>query len=421
MAVASYLTTTSSVNLNKIWRKVQGELQVGMQFMSEEYEMVDELPNINVNWSAREITVPIDIFEGAGIASIPEGGYEAIPYSPNVAEIQFTWVLFNGRFTASRTAKYIDSLNPEAELKKQLYYQGMKKLQDFGRHFSDYFYGFGTGVLAINTTSATQTSGAYTLSNAYGLSAYNTSPSFIADKFRVNDRVALISAGALVTNAIGTITAISRSTPSITVTWNGSVTSAGTEQVVKANSLENTTIAGTDFNGGMTGLLDQTTSASVYGLSNGTAPNWQAALQDVSGGRFSGVRLHKYRDTIFNLGGGKLQTVICSQGVYRDVLALQQAALRFNDPFALEIDGDIKSKGVAFFKSRRVPPGTVFCFDRKSENRMTLLPKPSERVAWEDGFKLQDQSGFVFSLDLPIQMVCTNRQNLVLAQSLTEQ
>jgi hypothetical protein len=51
---------------------------------------------------------------------------------------------------------------------------------------------------------------------------------------------------------------------------------------------------------------------------------------------------------------------------------------------------------------------------------MTLLPKPSEKPVWEDGYKLQDQSGYVFSIDFPCQLITTNRANMVYWQSLTE-
>lgn len=423
MAIATYVPTTSSSNINKIWRKVQGELQPGFQYLVEEWELLDDLKNFQVDWSAREITVPIDISDGAGIASIPEGGYEARPYTPNVQEIQFTWTFINGRFTTSRTAKYIDQLNPEAELKRQLVYQGMKKIQDIARHFGDYFWGTGNAYLAINTTSATQSSGTYTLGSLYGSASYNLSSmaGIIADKFRVNDYVALISGGALVANAIGVITAVNTATPSITVTWNGSVTSAGTEFVVKANALGNTLVGDTDYQNGLTGILDFMTSTTIHNLSSASVPRWAPQFFDTSGGRFSGVRLHKGRDQMFNTGGGKLNTLLMDQGVYRDLLALQQAALRFTDPFALEIDGDIKSKGIGFFKTRRALPATVVGIDKGSFYRMTLLPKPSEKPVWDDGFKLQDQSGYVFPIDFPCQLVGTNRANMVYWQGLATQ
>jgi hypothetical protein len=40
---------------------------------------------------------------------------------------------------------------------------------------------------------------------------------------------------------------------------------------------------------------------------------------------------------------------------------------------------------------------------------------------WDDGYKLQDQSGFVFPIDLPLQIVWLNRGNLSYASNQTEQ
>lgn len=421
MAVAApYQPTTSSAGLNKLWRKVQGKLQTGLNFVSEEWSELKSLKNFEIDWSAREITVPIDIVEGTGVASIPEGGWEARPSSPNVEEITLTWVLFNKRFTATKTAKYIDKHNPQAELKKQLVYQGMKAVQALGRHYSDYFYGYGTAILARTSTNATQASGVYTLDQGYDATV--TNGAFITDKFKVGDWVALIRAGALVTNGIGQVTAVTAATPSITVTWNGSVDADANDFIVKANSLENTTIDGTDYNRGLTGLLDIAKSASVHNLSSASVANWSVAGADTTGGRLSGMRIHKAKDEIANYGGGKGKRLILSQGVYRDLVAQMQGALRFSDPMSLELDGEVKSKGLSFFKSRRVPPGYAFMFDGDSLFKMTLLPNPDgENPSWEDGDKLQDQSGYVFSLDWPMQMVVTNRKNFYYYSGLTEQ
>ena len=419
-AATGYAPTTSGVGLNKLWRKVQGKLQTGLNFVSEEWSSLKDLKNFDIDWSAREITVPIDILEGTGVASIPEGGWEARPSSPNVEEITLSWVLFNKRFTATKTAMFIDKHNPGAELKKQLVYQGMKAVQAMGRHVSDYFYGYGTAVLARTSTGATQASGVYTLDQGYDSTITNFA--YITDKFKVGDYVALIRGGVLVTNAIGVVTAVTAATPSITVTWNGSVDSDANDLVVKANSLENTTIAGTDYNGGLTGLLDMLKTASVHNLSSGSVANWSVAMADTTGGRLSGVRIHKGKDEIANYGGGKGKTLYMSQGVYRDLIAQMQGALRFSDPMSLELDGEVKSKGLTFFKSRRVPPGYAIMAADNTLHRMTLLPNPDgENPTWADGDKLQDQSGFVFSLDWPMQLIVTNRKNLAYWSGLTEQ
>ena len=87
------------------------------------------------------------------------------------------------------------------------------------------------------------------------------------------------------------------------------------------------------------------------------------------------------------------------------------AGLRFTDAFALELDGKAGAKGVTFNTSRRVPDGYVFGLVKEnSVNKMTLLPEPGQQV-FEDGYKLQDNSGLVFSVDYPCAMIWTNRAN----------
>lgn len=439
MAQATYSVTTAGTGLNKLWKKVQGKLQKGAQFMTEEFEAFNQFRNFDVNWSAREITFPIDITDDDGVASIPEGGVEARPSSPNAQEAQITWINMNARFTVSRTAEYIDKLDPDAELENQIKYQGLKKLQAVGRAVGDYIWGTSTGYLAQTTTIATQASGTYNLENLYGSSTYpgtasttldTNNANLIADKFRPavssvgGTWVALIRSGALVTNAIGQVTAVSAAgtvPATITVTWNGTVTSASGDYIVKANSIENTTVAGTDYLNGATGLYDMAYTTTVHNLSGSSVPRWNPALTDSSGGRFSGVRLHKGRDVMFNIGGGKMDLMFIEQGVYRDMVALQQTAVRFNDPYDLDLDGDVKAKGIGWFKTRRVLPGTVIGTNRNSIYRMTLLEKPSGQPAWGDGYKLQDSNGFVFPMDYPWNMVITNRSNMIVWNTLQSQ
>lgn len=423
MAASTYTVTTSSSGVNKIWRKVQGELQVGFGFDVPEWDMFETIRPFKIDVSAREITVPVDINEGYGIASIDEGAVEALPSSPNVEELTLNYQLFTGRFTASVTAQLLDQYQRAAQLKRQLVYQGMKKVQDLSRHWGDYLYGLSTGYLAQTSTNATQASGTYTLYNMYGQSSLAGSGAYsqIADKFKVGDRVALIRAGALVTNGIGTITAVTPATPSIAVTWNGSVDSDAADYVVKANSIENTTIAGTDYNHGMTGLIDMLVTASVHGLSSSSVANWSAAYSDTTSTRFTGVKLRRFKDEISFQGGGKMDKVFIAPGVYRDALSLQQAALRFSDPFALEMDGDIKSKGVSFFTSKRVPSGWVIGFDSRYVRRLDIMPKPNEGMSWGDGIRMENTSGYIFPVNLLAQMVCLNRKAMAYAANQTEQ
>ena len=419
MAVATY-TPTLSTDVTEIWRTVQTDVQQGLNFMSEEWEQMEDLKKFKVDWSTRSITVPLDIIEGAGIASIPEGGYEARPSSPTVRELTLSWVLFNGRFTTTKTANWIAKNTPNAMLEDQMRFQAMKKVQDLGRHYSDYFYGMSTGYLAQTSTAAAQSSGAYTIYNGYGQSTISDA-TWLCDKFRVGDYVALVRSAALVTNAIGVITAITPATPSITVTWAGSVTSVAADYIVKANSLENATLAGgTDYNKGLVGLVDACVTASVHGLSSSTDANWAPQLADTSGGRLTGIRLRKAAQIIKNKGGGTMDKVYLSQGVERDMISLQNAAVRYSDPNAMEMDGSVKYGSVKFFSSRRVPNGWAIPVASKSIRRLSLLPKPDGTPVWDDGEKIVDRSAYVFSIDFPCANVFLNRANMAYYNGLTE-
>lgn len=419
MTAATY-SPTLTTDVTKIWRKVQTDVQQGLNFSSEEWEQLDDLKQFKVDWTSREILVPLDISEGYGIASIPEGGYEARPSSPAPQELSLSWVLFNGRFTITKTAKWIRDKSPNAMIEDQLRYQAMKKVQDLGRHFADYFYGMSTAYLCQTSTAAAQSSGAYTIYNGYGQSTI-TDSTWLCEKFKVGDYVALVRSAALVTNAIGVITAITPGTPSITVTWAGSVTSVAADYIVKANGLENGTLAaGTDYNKGLVGLVDAMVTASVHGLSSSTDAHWAPQMADTTGGRLTGVRLRKAAQTIKNYGGGTMDKVYISQGVERDMIALTQAAVRYADPNAMELDGSVKYGKVKFHSSKRVPPGWAMPVVSKSIRRMTLLPKPDGTPVFDDMEKIADRSAYVGGIDFPCAIVHLNRANTAYFNGLTE-
>jgi hypothetical protein len=251
----------------------------------------------------------------------------------------------------------------------------MKKVQALARHWSDYFYGFSTGVLCTTTTAATQSSGAYTLATGYG-QATITGAALLADKFKVNDAVALIRAGALVTNAIGTVTGVTAGHP------------VDRRHVERLGRLH-------DRRPGRQGELDREhharrdrlqprhdRAARRVAVDVGARPlerlgeQLERRVSDTAADGFSGIMLHRANDEIRFNGGGKVDLVIIAPGVYRDVLSLQQAALRFQDPFALELDGQIKSQGVKFFSSKRVPGSWVWALDPTSYRKLDVMPKP---------------------------------------------
>jgi hypothetical protein len=421
MAAATYNVTTSSSDLDEVWRKVQAGIVVAFQFGVEEWNWLQKMKKFDVDWSAREITVELDINDDVGTSAIPEGGYEARPSSPTATTATLTWILLNKRFTISKTAQYIqEQQGTRGQLESQLRWQSKKAIDGIRRKVGDMFYGFSTGVVAL---AGTQSSQDIPISSLYGISGLGgTSDDRKAtDLWRVGDVAAFANPSGpairasqfVVVSAIGTSNTLSFSTVP------GTVTSA--DQLYFANNLENTNlVGGTERNQNLVGLLDGLTSTSVHNVSSSTSPRWAAAVNNSAGGRFTTVKYQTLKDQIYNLGGGEMDMVIWSNGVKRDVVAQLTAGLRFTDAFALEIDGKVKSKGVQFNTSRRVPDGYAFGMDSSnSVNKMTLLPEPGKQ-AFSDGQKLQDFSGSIFSVDYPCAMIWTNRANFGAYSGLTE-
>jgi hypothetical protein len=407
MSTAATAVTTGGTDVNKIWRIVQGDLAQGIQFENDEWNMVDDfvVPE-DLPFSARSVTIPVDMIEGAGIASIPEGGVEARESSPNAREITITMQQFNGRFNASRLSMYADK--SEAQVEKQLKFQGAHKLRDLSRHFSDYFYGTSNAYLAQASATQTATTMTITLQGGYGVSGI-TDGTFISQKFKVSDWIAVINGGTLVANGIGQITAVTAA-PRIVVVFNGSCTVTSADYIVKANSKGNTTIAHTDYSRGLVGMVDITTTASVHSLSSSTDANWDVAYADTSTARFNGLEVIRAEDEIANEGGGKVTHILIDQGVRRDWINYERQALRFSDPMSMETDGNIKSKGRKILPSKRVPPGYVYCFDKSALSKWTLLPKPDGKFSWGDGKEYIDENAVVFRIDMPVALVCRNRK-----------
>jgi hypothetical protein len=128
----------------------------------------------------------------------------------------------------------------------------------------------------------------------------------------------------------------------------------------------------------------------------------------------------KARDAVTNNGGGKADLVIWAQGVKNDVVAQLQAGLRFSDAYAMEMEGAPKAKGVEFKTSRRVPDGYAFILDSKNSMHKIILTPDVDIPGINEGDKLQDDSGFVYSADFIVSLACTNRSNIAYYSGLTQ-
>lgn len=424
MAAATY-NPTKTTDLNGLWRKVQGPLRIAANFLFPEWDALDEFTEFNVDWSTREITAPFDLVDDTGIASIAEGGREARPSSVNTVDGSFTWILLNGRFTITKTAKWIQQKSKAAMISDQMKFQGRKKIEAMGRRIKDYFWGFSTGTMAqVGTITSGNGSATivFTVTNGYGRSDI-TSAAYLAQMFKANEWIAILNGTTLVD--IGQVTAVTTTstTCSLSVTFNATPTLAGGYNVVFANSTENTTRdGGTDYSKALTGFLDALTSTTVEGISGGTYPNWNPGYSNTAVGRFNNIKYRRMRQGIENNSpmGIEMDTVRMSQGVENDLFDQMQAGLRFDNSFQLELDGKPTAKGVDVASKRSVPPGYVVGYAKKTVQKMVLLPKPGQPT-WDDAEKIPDVSGYVLPIDYPCQMVWTCRGGLAYESNKSEQ
>lgn len=428
MATATYTVTTGSSELSAIKKKAQAGIKKAAQFGVEEVGWFKgTLPKFDVAASQREITFELDILDGTGATFITEGNKEARPSSPTAVTATVAPLLMNGRFTVSRHTQIIETAQGRRPvLEPQLKWQARKKAEAFNRKIGDTFYGFSTGIVAkLDTISGAPD---YVLKDLYGIAGLGTTTHNlrVVDQFVVAasgsnlDYIAGVNPSNGALRSIVSLTAKVRSTN--TVTASGAISSDEiSDWVVYANSLENTTITGTEYNLNPPGILDGMTSTSVHGVSGSTYDKW-SAYADTAGGDFSGIRLMKMQDNIMNRGGGKMDLVVWAQGVKNRVVQQLQGGLRFTDAYGMEMDGSPKAKGVRFVTSRRVPDGYVFAFDSSNSVQKLLVSGDDPEVpdSFDAGDKLQDDSGSIFSSDFMYTLVWTNRANCAYASGLTQ-
>lgn len=427
MATATYNVETGSVTLAQLGRKVQAGVFKAAQYGVEEVSWIKSLEKYDAPISLREITHELDLIQATGAAFIPEGGKEARPSSPSAVTATVVPLLMNKRFTVSRTMQMIlRTQGMRGLLESQFKWQGRKAVEALRAKQGDTFYGFSTGTMALILSAAGGAT--ITLKDMYGVAGLGATTHnrravdpFVADTGTNADYIAILNPAGPALREIRKIIGKDRATNSLVLDADPAADAAN-DLIVYANNVENTTLAGgTERNLNPTGLLDGLTSTSLHGVSATTYPNWAAALNDSGGGRFTGIKLMKAKDAIQNVGGGTAKLVIWAQGVKNDVVAQLQAGLRFSDAYAMEMDGTPKAKGIEFKTSRRVPDGYAFVLDPDNSIRRLMLTPDVETPGMDDGNKMIDDSGVMFSADFLYALPWTARANAAVFSGLTQQ
>lgn len=422
--------TTAQTDLVKLGRKLQGKALKGFARRNETWNWLKTLDSYDIGASAREVTTIIDITGQPNGAFISEFGAEANAYTAPPQELTFTWAFLNHRFTFSRTAEHLGRKHAEDQIIVQAAFQTQKLTEAMVRRVGLGVYGLSTGILCETTTNATQSSGTYTLNDGFGQSDIDTA-SYLANMFEVGDWVALVRAGALVSNGIGQVTAKSTTNGTLDITWIGSCDSDAGDNIVLANAYpesQTATLAGaTEYNKAPFGLIEFMTSTTVHNLSGSTYPRWNPAGTDSTGGYITGTRIKKAKTEIKNAGGGNMDTLILAQDVDRALFQQTFSAVQFDNPLGMEILGSAKAKGVKIINDDPLcPAGYAFAFDSKTavkkwlvtempdENAKSLENSPATTVD-----KLQGLSGHVLSVDFLYNLVCTKRADMYSWSGLT--
>lgn len=414
MAVTSFSPTTTwgtTPTLVNLQRKVQGKVLHLHVKTSAEYAHAKTLQDMGLDFSGREVTQPAQLEERGGGAFIEDGGYEAEARSIAPRELTYTFSEYNDRVSLTRFAKIQDAKNRKAMLEQQVRFQVAQMAQGLTRRFAQTFWGLSAGTVCQTSTDATSASQTLTLINAWAQTeASADNAAYLAQQFLVGDRIFIWRTGtAYESNGFGTITAVTAATPSIAVTMVGSCNVDANDYIGFAQSVRNdaATLASGDLNKWPVGLVDAVETTTVHGLSGSTVPQWAAAGNDTSGGRFNGTKLMLGQDAIVNKGGSGPFDLCYTQGIKRDIFNQQVAAVRFQDPMTMRLDGAVKEgEGVTPFVSKWCPPGRAILKPKGSMKKWLLTEMPDENGELPDYSdmgqvdKVADRAAFTIGVDL---------------------
>lgn len=423
---------TTVANLADLSKKTNTDVMVGIRRKTKEYGWFDDTPDEKITPSGNEMRLVLDIQYQTGGAMIPDGGYEdqATTVVPKTGT--FTFVQLNKRFSFTTLAKGYDSRGRAGFIQRQIQYQAIKAVEAIARKIGVQTYGFSTATVAVLDASLTSYGSAAAqtdipLKNTFGTSLLPGSSTagkvYNTNLFRVGEPVALVRGSTV--QDFGVVVAspaASGTAGCIDVTFNGAVTPAANDLLVYASAVTDTALTGTDTNRWPVGMLDALTSSSVHGLATSAAPEWQAGYANTAGGRMSYQTQEAMINAIDNYSGTQMNRVIYSQGVRRDMIAGERAALRYDNSSQMDWDGEVGTKGIKYYTSVLVPPGMFMGYNNDAIGKKVLSDKP-DYEGGPDIFtldKVQDKGAVAASFDFIYARVINSRRAMGYASSLTE-
>lgn len=424
--MAQAVTYVKVSDLQKAYKRSTTKLYRIYAAKVPEYGWMDDIPDEDIVPSGRQNLIPVDVQRGVGAHMADDGGYESQTQTPAPLEAAFVYNHCNSRFAISLRAQAFDKAARGNFIIRQIKYQSMKCVEAVMRKYAYMYYGLSTGVLCQTTTAATQSSGAYVLANPFGQTALNSAASagsYMTNMFAVNEGVALIRAGSLVSNAIGLVTSTATA-GQVSVTWAGSVTSQSGDNFVYANAVTDTTISATDYNKWNVGLLDIQVTDTVHSLSTASDTSaWASALYDTNGGSFGFLKRKKMKQALENQGDAVLRRIIMANGVENDMEARERAALLWLDSSKMNIDANVTAKGISFDSTRFTPPSCAFGLSADALGKSVITDKPDENetIEFAQLYKAEDRSALKGGVDFISANICRSRARTTASVGLNEQ
>jgi hypothetical protein len=422
-------------SLEQLFKKTQTGMLEALQDQTPELKWLRKTPMASLIPSGLEMRLILNVLFQGGGQMIPDGGNEA---TTGVAPAQYgtvTFVQYNDRFVLTGLGRMYDKYAPQGEVKKLNYYSAQKIMEAMGRKIGFQTYGFSTGTVALCDGSSSGTTFNLPLRSTYGttlMGATNATMTpnqltYVAQLFRgqtsatTGESIGILNAGSLITNGQGNVNSVNNAAGTINVTFPGSVTIADGYAVVFFNSVNATTVAGTELNLWPNGMFDVTQSSSLYGLSTTTAPNW-ASYTDSSGGRFGFIKQRKGEQYINNYGGTEPDRLILSNGVLNDATSAERAARIYTNTSMFDLDGNLTKKGVEIQTSLLAPTATAFLYDSTTYTKLELGDLPSENggpdLFYAD--KLPNVDQWAMAMNYAYLRADTNRAAMVCYTGLTE-
>lgn len=368
----------TSAGLSSLYKKTNTAIKTAIKVQTDEYDWFDDIPDEEIEVSANEMRIVVDVLNDTNAPMIPEGGYEGVLTSVAPVNGTLTPVQMNKRY--SITTLYQEGWKKSGQIKNQVVWQATKAVESMAEKIGLQTYGFSTGTMAlVHTTGVAATSHAdLRMKDAFGTTQLSggtaAEQAYFKQIFRPGMLVALIRAGAIV--EFGTYVGVGASGSNYgSFTWNASCTPTANDIIIQAGTVIDSTLAGTDQNRWPVGLLDAILSTSVHGISGSTYPNWSSYV-DSSGGAFTFTKLERMQNEIGNRTSMQGNVVIMSQGVRRSVIETQLAMRRYAGA-VVDLDGDLKKSGVKLRTSRLAPPGMVFCYAKEAYRQKMLTEKPA--------------------------------------------